>query len=92
MSTPVTPATPTTPSKATTAVTTASSVVATHHPLIMFIIVAVLAWGLAGKAEKLWAAHEQKVFDSKNAQLASQVQVNEAVAASNAALAKRMPS
>ena len=47
MSTPVTPATPTTPSKATTAVTTASSVVATHHPLIMFIIVAVLAWGLA---------------------------------------------
>lgn len=89
MSTPVTPATPTTPSKATTAVTTASSVVATHHPLIMFIIVAVLAWGLAGKAEKLWAAHEQKVFDSKNAQLASQVQVNEAVAASNAALAQK---
>ena len=89
MSTPVTPATPTTPSKATTAVTTASSVVATHHPLIMFIIVAVLAWGLAGKAEKLWAAHEQKVFDSKNAQLSAQVTANAATAASNAALAEK---
>ena len=89
MSTPVTPATPTTPSKATTAVTTASSVVATHHPLIMFIIVAVLAWGLAGKAEKLWSAHEQKVFDSKNAQLSAQVTANAAMAASNAALAEK---
>ena len=89
MSTPVTPATPTTPSKAITAVSTASSVVATHHPLIMFIIVAVLAWGLAGKAEKLWSAHEQKVFDSKNAQLSAQVTANAATAASNAALAEK---
>ena len=98
MSTPIVPATPTTSTTTSapkpivtipTKATAASAIIVQHHPIIKLIIIAVLIWGAIGQGEKMWSAHEQKVFDSKNAQLASQVQVNEAVAASNAALAQK---
>ena len=98
MSTPIVPATPTTSTTTSapkpivtipTKAAAASAIIVQHHPIIKLIIIAVLIWGAIGQGEKLWSAHEQKMFDSKNAQLASQVQVNEAVAASNAALAQK---
>lgn len=82
-------ATPAPTESTTSKIVTASTVVATHHPIIKLLIAATLIWMLAGKAEKLWANHEQKVFDAKSAQLSSQVQQNAQQAAQSAALAQQ---
>jgi hypothetical protein len=74
-----------TPTKAAAA----SAIVATHHPIIKLVIIGVIAWALAGRVERAWANHEQKVFDSKNATLQAQVTANAQTAQQNAALASQ---
>ena len=58
-----------------------------HHDILKLVIVAVLIWTLSGKAETLWANHEQKVFDAKSAVLRSQADANAQQAATNAQIA-----
>lgn len=72
-----------TPTKAAAA----STIVATHHPIIKLVIIGAILWCLAGRAERAWANHEQKVFDSKNATLSAQVATNAQTAQQNAQLA-----
>jgi uncharacterized protein HemX len=67
-----TTSTASTPSKAAAA----STIVVQHHPIIKLAVVAILLYFLAGKAEVLWANHEQKVFDAKNAALQAQATQN----------------
>lgn len=87
-SAPVVPSTPVTPANTTVTPTKAaavSDIVVQHHPIIKLVIAAALIWFLAGKIETAWSAHEQRVFDAKNAALSAQVQQDATLAASSAA-------
>jgi len=68
----------------------ASEALVAHHPIIITGILALTLWGVVGKVQVAWAAHEANVFNSKNATLAAQVQTNAALAALSASDAQKV--
>ncbi len=65
-----------------------SSYVKTHERLILIVIACVLAWGVSGKIQGLIAEHDKRAYDSAQAKLETQVQLNATTAANNEKLAQ----